>query len=226
MSPRESHSRRPGNGLRSLLQSTFEVTSQCLPSLSLLEPITSAGYDQAAQEEALRLRALKSEYSCHSHILLTHEFIVALRDFVDAHHDGAAELACGPGWLSYWLWRYGSGSLREAVDDASGTRSPSHSFVFRGDAPAFVRDRPSLALFLLVWPPPNALAWEIWQAMRSGQSLLYIGELEGCTADVRFDRVVRREARTHPHLDRLRSVYRSLPGAKDSLYLLRKTARS
>jgi hypothetical protein len=204
-----------------MLQSSFEVTSRCLPSLSQLEPITSPGHDED-REGGLWLCALKSEYICRSHILLSHELVSELRDFVDAYH-GAAELACGPGWLSYWLWRYGSGSLREAVDDASGSRSPSHPFVIRRDALAFVRSSPCIDLFLLVWPPPNALAWEIWQSMRSGQSLLYIGELEGCTADERFDRLVRREECIHPHIERMRSVYRSLPGAKDSLYLLHKT---
>jgi hypothetical protein len=74
-----SPSRRAGNSLRPLLQSSFEVTSHRLPGLSQLEPFLPPQCDQAGLQEAHRLRALKSEYTCHSHILLSHELLAELR---------------------------------------------------------------------------------------------------------------------------------------------------
>ncbi len=221
MSLSEARSKQVWKQLGPLLRSSFQVTSSRLPTLRELGPITSWKHEEARFAEDTRLRFLKAEYICHSHILLTQELVAALGSFVD-DFDRAAELACGPGWLTYWLWRYGCRSLQDAVDDESGTRSAYHSFVCREDALSYLRRTPGISLYILVWPPPNALAFELWEALRPGQSLLYIGEVGGCTAEERFDRVVRQESRADPKMGLLRKVHRSLPGAEDDIYLLQK----
>ena len=221
MSRPEARSKQIWTQLGPLLRSSFQVTSPRLPTLSELWPVTSRKHEEARFAEDNQLRFLKAEYVCHSYVLLTQELVAALRSFVDSF-DLAAELACGPGWLTYWLWRYGCRSLQDAVDDESGTRSAYHSFVCREDALSYLRRTPEMSLYILAWPPPNALAFELWEALRPGQWLLYIGEVGGCTAEERFDRVVRQETRTVPKMALLRRVYRSLPGAEDDLYLLQK----
>ena len=55
------------------------------------------------------------------------------------------------------------------------------------DSLAYLILYPEVELFILTWPQEDDLTSRIWQALRPGQYLLYVGEERGgCTADAAF----------------------------------------
>lgn len=118
-----------------------------------------------------------SDELCKSIILMCNELNLS----------NIAELCSGPGWLSFWLKRYGL-NVAKIIDNGSWKGMSSFLVdVLEKDAIEFVIDHPGIDLFILSWPYMDDVACRIWDKMQAGQLLLYIGEENGgCTANEEF----------------------------------------
>jgi len=128
----------------------------------------------------------KNNFSILTSTLIKKIVIVILKYDIEK----IAELACGPGWLSFWLTKYGSGPIVK-VDNHLWAEFFNDTYmksVIMSDASQYVKEHPETELFILSWPHFNTnIASEIWLEMKPGQMLLYIGEDKyGCCAEERF----------------------------------------
>lgn len=126
--------------------------------------------------------------------LITEDFILALiRCFRDLEAEPVVELACGFGWLSHWIMKYGF-QIKKAIDDFSWERwnfDKRLGFVVKRDAVRYAKRHGEVKLFILSWPYMDRLASRVWKSMKPGQFLLYIGEGDGgCNADEKFFKMV------------------------------------
>jgi len=128
-------------------------------------------------------------YIKHLFPVLTDNFMQNLQNLVQRLGvTSVIELACGTGWLSYWMKAYNI-PVQAAVDNGDWTSFAKKRLehVIQGDAVEYVTLHPTVDMFVLSWPDMDDLAHRIWDAMSGGQYLLYIGEGEsGCNADDAF----------------------------------------
>ena len=133
------------------------------------------------------------------------------------------ELACGPGWLSHWLNKYGA-NIKSCSDNHSwNSEEKIHthlSSVLKIDAVEHVMKAPDADVFIVSWPYMDDMSVNIWNAMRPGQQMLYIGE--GCNApDGFFDAVDGCEIEAD-WLDEVNHQYISPFGINDKIRLFEK----
>ena len=138
---------------------------------------------------------IRSEYVKRSFAILSHELLVGIiKLFAELNVGSVVELAAGKGWLSYWLVKY-SIPVLGCFDNMSWDAHfmGSLDFVENKDSVKAVKDFPDVKLFVMCWPPyDNSMAYDVFDAMKEGQYLLYIGEgWGGCNADDKFFNTVR-----------------------------------
>lgn len=173
-----------------LLSQTFTQSSKKLPTISEIKRsiYTDRKWADAGefeQEKHQRTMQIRESYVGQSFVLLTDEFIKSLQS-ICANITGIVELGAGVGWLGDWLCKYGV-NLQASIDNKSWSDFPQDRYldiVEQMDSLEYLRCYPDVELFILAWPEEDDLASQIWQALRPGQHLLYIGENRGgCTAN-------------------------------------------
>lgn len=126
----------------------------------------------------------RSEYIRRSHCLLTHEFLSEITSYL--YGKRIIEVAAGGGWLSEWIERYGVNIIITTDNLSWEKHLDVLPRVVKKDAAQTVLEHPS-DIVVLSWPYMNDMAYSVWNAMRSGQELLFIGEgMGGCTANDNF----------------------------------------
>ena len=173
-----------------IISQTFSLTSQRLPTIAQVKSniytdrqwIKSGDFDR---EKQLLTMMIRESYVGQSFVLLTDEFIKSLQrlcfDFTCI-----VEIGAGIGWLGHWLSKYGV-MIQASIDNKTWPDFPQNRYldiVQQMDSLYYLRLHPEVELFILAWPEEDCLASRIWQTLRPGQHLLYIGEArDGCTAN-------------------------------------------
>jgi hypothetical protein len=167
---------------------TFNEESDKLPTVAQIRECTSLESDmRSLYEYSVDHYALKDKYTEHSFAILSDDMVKSLADFLGGYNK-VVELACGEGWLTWWVNKYKPETIEECIDDMSWERHKSHlDIVKRACAVDYVRDHSDVDLYVLSWPYMDMMAFDIWDNMVVGQDLLYIGEnWGGCTANDEF----------------------------------------
>lgn len=171
-----------------VLARTFNKESDTLPSIGQLHQSTLFDCDRDFSSSHGSF-IFRDAYNKHSFVILTDEWIKSLVSFL-SEYSKVIELSCGAGWLTYWIRRYG-GKIDRCVDNFTFEGIEYTEMVENADSIQIVHETPSTDLYILSWPYMDSVAHNIWQNMKSGQHLLYIGEGRGgCTADDSFWAVV------------------------------------
>ncbi len=176
-----------------LLNRTFSRTSERLPTSAQVKShiytdrkwVEAGEYDR---EKHLLTRQVRESYVGQSFVLLTHEFIRSLQRLC-TDFTSIVEIGAGIGWLGHWLGKYGV-KIQASIDNKTWPDFPQDQyldFVQEMDSLDYLLRHPEVELFILAWPQEDDSATSIWQALRPGQHLLYIGEdRDGCTASNDF----------------------------------------
>lgn len=161
-------------------------------------------------------------------VVYTHEMMTAIKKFTLKHKMKTVhELSCGTGWMSHWMKKYKI-PLKHAVDNKSwGKYKTTDSFlpiVKKADSAKFVESNQDADMFVLSWPYMDPVARMIWDRMKKGQYLLYIGERrEGCTADDSFfDAVYRHEVENDKEFNNIKKSFVQFWGLHDEPILYKK----
>jgi len=210
----------------SVIKSAFDKNLIKLPTIEfisnyILFDCEWEGYNYSATKSQSTYE-IKEEYVKHSFCILTDEFVRALSEALNKLNvETVTELACGPGWLSWWLVKYKT-NIVAAVDDKSWKNHNHYlPIVKKCDAIEFVKKHPNIDAYILSWPYMDNMAAKIWRAMKKGRILVYIGESTGgCTADEEFFDLV--EGHEMEDLWELEGGHRSFWGVHDKPTIYRK----
>jgi hypothetical protein len=181
------------NILSLLLSQTFSRTSERLPTIAQVKNsiYTDRQWAEAGEfdpEKHLQTILIRESYVGQSFVLLTDEFLRSLQALC-SDFKSIVELGAGIGWLGYWLGQYGV-RVQASIDNKSWAEFSQEGYldiVQETDSFDYLMLHPEVELFILSWPQEDDLAARIWQALRPGQYLLYIGEDKGgCTANLAF----------------------------------------
>ncbi len=131
-------------------------------------------------------------YTNNSWFVMNHEFIKEMSSLIKFIGFTNFELACGSGWLTYWLKKYGVKNIK-CSDSHKWTEKHIYTDIKKKDAVEIVKENIGRSLFILSWPPyNNSLAEDVWSSMQKGQYLLYIGEYKnGCNANNNFFNLIK-----------------------------------
>jgi hypothetical protein len=182
-----------GHALHPLLSQTFSLASERLPTIAQVKSYiyTDRQWAEAGEfdrEKHLQTILIRESYVGQSFVLLTDEFLRSLQALC-CDFKSIVELGAGIGWLGHWLGQYGVG-VQALIDNKSWAEFSHQGYleiVQQMDSFDYLMLHPEVELFILSWPQEDDLAARIWQALRPGQYLLYIGEDKGgCTADNDF----------------------------------------
>ncbi len=180
-----------------LLSRTFSQTSKRLPTIAQIKSYiyTDRQWVEAGEfdrKKHLLTMLVRESYVGQSFVLLTDEFIRSLQRLC-TDFTSIVELGAGVGWLGHWLCKYGI-RIQSSIDNKTWPDFPQDRYldiVQQMDSLDYLRLHPEVELFILAWPQEDNLASRIWQALRPGQHLLYIGEDRGgCTANNFFFELV------------------------------------
>lgn len=185
----------------SAVSQTFDLNAKKLPSREILTPHLKDPYHALSLESIKDVLSdrnkwmtpyvIREMYLDHAFVAYNDEMLTALKKFCDKKKMKVVhELCCGTGWFSHWMKKYGI-PLDKAIDNKTWASYKTDNnwlpIVTQDDAVRFVKRSGDADMFVLSWPYMNPLAHMIWNAMKPGQYLLYIGEGEGgCTADSGF----------------------------------------
>lgn len=182
---------------------TFCMASELLPSRNIILPHVQDPFKIGTGNAMLdftKMRdemsflkpfAIREQYLEHAFVAYNHEMLTALKRFCEKKKMKLVhEVCCGTGWFAHWMKKYGI-PIGKAVDNKTWGSYIKHNnflpIVKKEDALKFVKHSGDADMIVLSWPYMNPLAHHIWDAMRPGQYLLYIGEGPGgCTADDGF----------------------------------------
>ena len=173
--------------MNELLEKTFSNKVDLLPTISEINIEFDQDYNF---DEVMKTINIRSDYIRNSFCILSHEFISEIVNlFKKLKVKSITELGSGCGWLTYWIKKYGFLNIN-AIDDYSWIDERHWDvlkLVENHDSVEYVRDHNDIELFILSWPYMDDVATNIWNEMKEGQYLLYIGESNGgCTADEKF----------------------------------------
>ncbi len=212
-----------------LIDQTFSCTSERLPTISQVKShiytdrkwIKAGEYDR---EKHLTTRLVRESYVGQSFVILTDEFIGSLQRLC-SDFTNIVEVGAGIGWLGHWLGKYGV-KIQASIDNKTWPDFPKDQYldiVEELDSLEYVLLHPEVELFILAWPPENDLATRIWQVLKSGQYLLYIGEdRDGCTANnIFFDLIHGYEVENNA-TKKMRQSFLSFDDFHDQPYLYQK----
>jgi hypothetical protein len=202
-----------------IIVQTFNEESTRLPKIDEIRKFTSfQGEYSRSVDEIVSGYDLRRKYVEHSFPILSDELMKSFSSYLSSYSH-VAELACGEGWLTFWLNKYSPGCVSECVDNMSWEKHKDHlDFVIDDCAVNYVKNNPSVDLFILSWPYMSSLAFDVWSEMRKGQTLLYIGESwGGCTANEEFF-----EATRGHRIDHDINYFVSFEGINDDIEVYRK----
>ena len=174
--------------IKKAIKSTFNTSSEKLPSKNIfnkLIDIDDKTFSIGSWQVSYTIREL---YLKNSFIVFTDEMMHSIKKFVDKHNfTEINELCCGKGYFSHWMTKYGI-PLKNAVDNKTWIHYKDYlPIVKKFDAVEFVKEHQETELFIVSWPYMDDIVFEIWNNMKSGQYLFYIGEsMGGCTANDNF----------------------------------------
>lgn len=169
-----------------LITSTFrQKISGHLPTIKEIKKwVATDEYDNHMDSyKMLKTYDIREAYNKRSFPILSHDFFERLNQICKGYR--VADVACGSGWLSRWARHYGINVVK-LLDNSSWKIRRLKEVEVR-DATRFVKRADNIDIFILSWPPMDDMAYKVWNNMKEGQILLYIGEeFEGCNADERF----------------------------------------
>jgi hypothetical protein len=188
--------------VKTAIEMTFDLNAEKLPSRSILAPHLRDPYENILslgsitdilrdENKWMTPYVLREMYLEHAFVAYNHEMLVALKKFCDKKKMKVVhEICCGTGWFSHWMKKYGI-PLKKAIDNKTwSTYKLENKFlpiVTQEDAVRFVKSAGDADMFVLSWPYMDPVAHMVWNAMKPGQYLLYIGEgYGGCTANDGF----------------------------------------
>ncbi len=212
-----------------LLGQTFSLTSERLPTNAQVRShiytdrqwIEAGEYDRKKHHLTMLTR---ESYVGQSFVLLTDDFIRALQRFC-VDFTNIVEIGAGIGWLGHWLSVYGV-RMQTSIDNKTWPDFPQDRYldiVQQMDSLDYLRLHPEVELFILSWPEEDGLATRIWQALRPGQHLLYIGEdRDGCTADNIFFDLIHGNEIDNKTTTEIRQSFLSFDDFHDQPHLYKK----
>lgn len=212
-----------------LLIRTFSESSTRLPTIAQIKSyiytdrlwVEAGEYDR---EKHLLTMRIRESYVGQSFVLLTDEFIRSLQHLCP-DFTSIVELGAGVGWLGHWLCKYGI-RMQTSIDNKTWPDFPQDRYldiVQHMDSLEYLRLHPEVELFILAWPQEDDLASRIWQALRPGQYLLYIGEDKGgCTANNIFFELVHGHEVENNATKKMRESFLSFDDFHDQPHLLQK----
>lgn len=213
---------------QALLNKTFSVNSEDLPTYEEFITTLHKKRSQYSSKNVIKEYYFRKKYVTNSYPVLTHEFIKKLANFTQQFNP-VSELSCGPGWLTYWLQRYGQTVSGGCVDDFSWNKDCEtiifnfNEWVTKKDSIQHVKDTPDINLYILSWPYMDFVAFDIWNAMKENQHLLYIGEdYGGCTADPSFFESTSNHEIENEELDNLNKKFIRFDMIHDTIRLFKK----
>jgi hypothetical protein len=157
-------------------EKVFDPAGVTLPTINQLH--TELMFDRDDPPWNWENAATRYTYVKRCFPLLSHEFLQALSKW-SCSHNTVVDLCCGEGWLAHWLSIYSKSHI-QAIDDCSWKFTKYLPEVFKSNAVTYVKTHAGVDAYILSWPMLNeALATQIWDALRPGQELLYIGESHG-----------------------------------------------
>ena len=217
------------NSSHPILSQTFSHTSKRLPTIAQVKShiytdrqwIEAGDFDRKKQLLTMKVR---ESYVGQSFVLLTDEFMKSLKRLCPAF-TSIVEIGAGIGWLGHWLRKYGI-RVQASIDNKTWPGFPQDRYldiVQQIDSLDYLRLHPEVELFILSWPEEDDLASRIWQALRPGQHLLYIGEdRHGCTAnDVFFELIQDHEVENNATKE-MRQSFLSFDDFHDQPHLYQK----
>lgn len=177
--------------------STFDLSSKKLPSKKTIKPFLKEREGFSGVSDFLTSYYIRELYLEHAFVAYNDEMLTSLKKFCDSKKMKVVhEVCCGTGWFSHWMKKYKI-PLKKSIDNKTwisyNNRNNFLPNVIKQDAVKFVRNNRRFAdMIVLSWPYMDNTATRIWNAMKPGQYLLYIGEdYGGCTADSSFFNAVR-----------------------------------
>jgi len=197
-----------------VIEETFSVDGM-LPNM-----LKAACLDNVSIYDSVRL-----SYVNNSYVLLTDELMVSITALLEnLNVKTVMELACGSGWLTHWLRKYNKNISYRCVDDKSWEHHDDYLFeVEQGDACIFADESDHVDLFILAWPHwESGIASGIWNSLKPGQYLLYIGEGQyGCCAEDTFFHLNDGHEMEDENVALVRKMYKAFRGVNDypTLYL-------
>ena len=213
-----------------LLNQTFSSTSEPLPTIAQVKSsiYTDSQWAEAGEfnrEKHLQTILIRESYVGQSFVLLTDEFLRSLQ-VLCSDFKSIVELGAGRGWLGHWLRQYGVG-VQALIDNKSWAEFSQEGYleiVQQMDSFDYLMLHPEVELFILSWPQEDDLAARIWQALRPGQYLLYIGEDRGgCTADNDFFGLIRGHEVVNNITWKMKQSFLSFDDFHDQPHLYRKS---
>ncbi len=212
-----------------LLDQTFSLNSKKLPTNAEVRAhiftdrswIEAGEYDKKKMHMTMQIREL---YLQQTFAVLTNDFLLSFHDLCQ-NFPKISEICAGLGWLSHWLEKY-QVKIKDCIDDKSWHGFQRESYlanVTEMDSLYYVQNHPEVDLFILSWPYVDNIAARIWQALRPGQHLLYIGELQGgCTANDAFFTLIVGQEMINAKTKKMRQSFLSFDDFHDKPYLFRK----
>ncbi len=212
-----------------LLSQTFSRASERLPTIAQVKShiytdrtwVKAGKYDR---EKHLLTRLVRESYVGQSFLLLTDEFIRSLQRLC-TDFTSIVELGAGIGWFGHWLDKYGV-KIQASIDNKSWPDFPQDRYldiVHEMDSLEYLLRHPEVELFILAWPQEDDLATRIWQALRPGQHLLYIGEdRDGCTANISFFELIHGHEVENDATTKMKQSYLSFDDFHDQPHLYQK----
>ena len=174
---------------KEILYRTFSVNCDKLPESSIINEYQNL-------EHLFNHMGFREKYTKYSFPILSHEFIVDIKEKINPKN--VVDLACGPGWISFWLMKYGI-NVKDSVDIVEDGDFKNMKFyqsrinITKMDIIDYLVDHNDKNdLLILSWPLyANSLAKRVFENMKNGQLLLYIGEgMSGCTANDDFHELI------------------------------------
>jgi hypothetical protein len=203
-----------------IIDRTFSVDSEVLPSLSEIKEsvLLDEDWNNPDRYPGNDSYLFRDKYVKHSFPILSDDMIRSMADFL-SKREFVVELACGEGWLTYWLNKYCPDTVLECVDNMTWPKHKDHLDIVKSDcAIEYAKDNSDVDLYIFSWPYMDDVAYKVWNEMRKGQELLYIGESwGGCTADDSFFEAVNGFEVKHEI-----ESFVSFCGIHDYVYLYRK----
>ncbi len=212
-----------------ILRQTFSQTSKRLPTIAQIKSYvyTDRQWVEAGEfdrKKHLRTMLVRESYVGQSFVLLTDEFIRSLQRLC-TDFTSIVELGAGVGWLGHWLCKYGI-RIQASIDNKTWPDFPQDRYldiVQQMDSLDYLRRHPEVEMFILAWPQEDDLASCIWQALRPGQHLLYIGEDKGgCTASNIFFELVHGHEVEYNATKKMRESFLSFDDFHDQPHLYQK----
>lgn len=212
-----------------LLSQTFSRTSERLPTIAQVKSYiyTDRQWAEAGEfdrEKHLQTILIRESYVGQSFVLLTDEFFRSLQALC-SDFKSIVELGAGIGWFGHWLGKYGI-RIQALIDNKSWAEFSQQGYleiVQTMDSFDYLMLHPEVELFILSWPQEDDLAARIWQALRPGQYLLYIGEDKGgCTADNDFFGLIHGHEVVNNVTWKMKQSFLSFDDFHDQAHLYRK----